>query len=124
MKTTRLLLASLLVCQVFIFQGCVGAKRELPEIKKDCTICHLSRDVTKEAPLLKKPVSDLCIGCHPGRKAPAEHKVDIVPTMKGKQLPLLDGKMTCITCHDPHKNLYGKLIRVPQRDLCIICHPM
>ena len=95
----------------------------LPEIKKDCTICHTSGDVRKGTAQLKKPVTELCLDCHPGRKSPTEHKVDIVPSMKVKQLPLTEGKMTCVTCHDPHRNPYGKMLRARKRDLCILCHP-
>ncbi len=93
----------------------------LPEIKKDCSLCHL--DIQK-GPELKKPVSVLCIGCHQDRQAPNEHIVDVVPSMKVKTLPLSGGKITCTTCHDPHRNTYGKLLRVPQNKLCSHCHRM
>jgi predicted CXXCH cytochrome family protein len=95
----------------------------LPEAKKDCAMCHLSHVVKQEAALLKMPLQELCIECHPDRKAPAEHKVDISPKMAPEKLPLSQGKMTCITCHDPHKNPYGSLLRMPRKDLCSRCHP-
>ena len=91
----------------------------LPEAKKDCTACH--KDIAK-GPALHKPLSTLCLDCHPDRKAPAEHAVDIVPSMAVRQLPLSGGKMTCLTCHDPHSNLNEKLLRVPARNLCTQCH--
>jgi predicted CXXCH cytochrome family protein len=53
---------------------------------------------------------------------PAEHKVNVVPSMRVKGLPLSDGKITCVTCHDPHKNRYGKLLRVKAKELCLTCH--
>jgi predicted CXXCH cytochrome family protein len=91
----------------------------LPEAKKDCAACH--KDIA-HGPALHKPLSRLCLDCHPDRKAPAEHAVDIVPSMPVRQLPLSSGKITCLTCHDPHSNSNGKLLRVPARDLCTHCH--
>jgi predicted CXXCH cytochrome family protein len=119
----------ILMALLFVMAACLTsvASRQaiaapMPEIKKDCSLCHL--DIGK-GPALRKPVSALCLECHEDRQAPNEHPVDIVPSMKvPKILPLNKGKITCITCHDPHSNAYGKLLRVPQRQLCTQCHPM
>jgi predicted CXXCH cytochrome family protein len=94
----------------------------LPQSKKDCKRCHLSHHVTKGTALLKKPVAELCIECHKDRKWPNEHKVDIIPSLNVKQLPLYDRRMICITCHDVHQNPNGKLLRMPEKDLCNNCH--
>jgi predicted CXXCH cytochrome family protein len=126
---TRCILAA--VCGVLLMTGPSDAAQQkerpesypMPEIKKDCTTCHLDA-VPQTGGELKKGLSALCLDCHPDRKAPAEHKVDMVPPMKVKGLPLTDGKMTCATCHDPHRNLHGKLLRMNPRDLCIVCHPL
>jgi len=32
--------------------------------------------------------------------------------------------ITCLTCHDPHKNPYGNLLRMKETDLCLLCHPV
>lgn len=93
----------------------------LPEIKKDCGSCH--RPGTAKAGELKKSLSALCLDCHSGRKPPAEHKVDIIPSMAVKGLPLTDGRITCVTCHDPHQNMHGNLLRMKTTDLCLVCHP-
>jgi len=95
----------------------------LPEIKKDCTTCHLPGSAAKVGKL-KKKLSALCLDCHSDRKAPAEHRVDIVPAMKVTGLPLTDGMITCFTCHDPHKNAHGSLLRMKATDLCLQCHPL
>lgn len=100
-----------------------AASYPLPEIKKDCSICHLPAGTSKPQEL-KKKLSQLCLDCHSDRAAPAEHRVDIVPKMEVKGLPLTDGKMTCFTCHDAHANTYGKMLRMPARDLCFACHPL
>lgn len=94
----------------------------LPASKQDCTTCHGSHQKDRGTLLLKKPLSELCIECHPDRMAPTEHKVGIVPSMKVGTLPLTDNKLTCITCHDPHSNRYGRMLRVPAKDLCRSCH--
>jgi predicted CXXCH cytochrome family protein len=94
----------------------------MPAIKQDCTTCHGSRQKDQEALLLKKPLAELCIECHPERMAPTEHKVGITASMKTGTLPLADNKLTCITCHDPHSNRYGRMLRVPAKDLCRRCH--
>ena len=117
---------------LLLVPGCIGSAEKktresvigtLPEIKKDCTLCHTSPEVKKGAARLKKPLSALCLDCHPDRNSANEHKVDIVPTMEIKELPLFDGKMTCVTCHDPHWNKYGSLLRTRKSDLCMQCHP-
>ena len=126
---TRCILTA--ACGVLLAVGTAHAERQkpppesypMPEIKKDCTLCHLDAGAQK-AGGLKKNLSALCLDCHPDRRAPAEHKVDMVPSMKVQGLPLTDGKMTCTTCHDPHRNLHGKLLRMNPRDLCIVCHPL
>jgi predicted CXXCH cytochrome family protein len=129
-RTAGPLVLAFLACHVFFFQDCAGATSaksagagSMPEVKKDCGLCHREHGAQKGMVLLNKPVQELCIECHPDRTTPNEHMVDIVPSMRVKKLPLLNGKMTCITCHDPHKNPYGKMLRAPQRDLCFICHP-
>jgi predicted CXXCH cytochrome family protein len=94
----------------------------LPDSKKNCTNCHPSYSLKKGAAPLNKPIADLCIGCHGDRKSPSEHKVDIIPPMMVRQLPLSDGKMTCVTCHDPHQNPSGNLLRMTEPELCMLCH--
>ena len=119
-------IAVVTLCIVVSAAGAADAKKpggEIPEIKKNCATCHGSHDTTALEPLLVKPLSTLCLDCHPDRKAPKEHVVDVTPKTKVQGLPLKDGKMTCVTCHDPHKNDYGKMLRIKQKDLCLRCHP-
>ena len=94
----------------------------LPAIKQDCTTCHGSPQQDKGKLLLKKPLAELCLECHPGRIAPTEHKIGIISSMNTASLPLVDSKLTCITCHDPHSNRYGRMLRVPVKNLCRSCH--
>lgn len=109
-----------------LLPGCaaIGSKQapspvNLPPVKADCTLCHTSADGARGA--LQKPVSELCQGCHPARMT-SGHKIDVVPSVVVPQLPLKDGKMTCITCHDPHSNAYPRMLRVQGKELCLLCH--
>jgi predicted CXXCH cytochrome family protein len=90
------------------------------EVKADCSLCHTATDGGRGD--LRKPVPDLCRECHPDRAGSSEHKIDIVPKVVVPQLPLKEGKMTCTTCHDPHSKTYGRMLRVPGKELCTLCH--
>lgn len=94
----------------------------LPPSKQDCSNCHPGAEGPRSG-TLAKGLSGLCLDCHPDRIAPQEHRVDIVPAMPVKDLPLFEGRMTCATCHDPHRNTHGSLLRKPEADLCLSCHP-
>lgn len=99
---------------------------DVPPIKKDCDTCHISQAMGVSL-TLKAPLSELCINCHPDRVSPAEHKIDIAPTMMPiNALPLdEEGRMTCITCHDPHGTTrIVKMLRTEHDKLCRYCHKM
>ena len=130
-RRTFALIAAASTC--IVTTACAGAGHKttvrptvtyaLPEIKKDCATCHLPTGTAK-AGELKKKHSALCLDCHQDRKAPADHKVDFVPAREIKGLPLSGGMITCFTCHDPHQNQYGSLLRMKATDLCRFCHPV
>jgi len=67
---------------------------------------------------LKKKLSDLCLDCHCDRTLPLEYKVDIVPKMEVRGLPLADGNVTCVICNYPHANIHGSMLRMTHADLC------
>jgi predicted CXXCH cytochrome family protein len=91
--------------------------------RHECSFCHLPHAGGKGM-LLKKPVNNLCIECHPDRKGMNEHRVDITPSMDVKTLPLsADGKIICVTCHDPHQWSFPNLLRMEVSALCLECHP-
>jgi predicted CXXCH cytochrome family protein len=71
---------------------------------------------------LRDYVTELCLECHPNGKNPSEHVTDVVPSMVVEELPLTEGRMTCITCHDEHKNTYRGMLRVRLGELCRTCH--
>lgn len=96
------------------------AAEKIPGMKADCSLCHPLGDGGGGA--LRKPISELCRECHPARTVPSEHKIDVVPSVIVPELPLKNGKMTCTTCHDPHSNTYPRMLRVPGKNLCALCH--
>jgi predicted CXXCH cytochrome family protein len=84
-----------------------------------------------------------CTGCHPksadeiGRSggspaAHANHPVDVpyprenpdfVPTAElDPKLRLVDGKLSCITCHSPRAANRALVIRLEDGELCLACH--
>lgn len=71
-----------------------------------CDTCHTRRQ--GGAGFLRiGDVSDMCISCHNGRRAPAEvHPVNLKPSEAMLSViptiyPLEKGQITCLTCHDP-----------------------
>ncbi len=85
---------------------------------EQCRDCHAPG--IPSADNLKQPLSDLCINCHLARIAEGEHAVDIPVKSAPASLPLKAGRMTCITCHDPHGK--GRALRMSDPQLCTACH--
>ena len=40
----------------------------------------------------------------------------------GQRLLLVDGRVECASCHDPHSNTQSHFLRVESRQLCQTCH--
>lgn len=89
------------------------------EIHKDCLDCHKEKD-SKE---LRSGINELCLKCHP-LSTQRDHPVDIKGSIIPDNLPLdREGKITCITCHEPHgKTKEEKLLRMQFNTLCRECH--
>lgn len=88
-------------------------------------------------------VSALCLGCHNLDKFGGAnirpiflhmtHPVNIEPNPKIAKVPeklLRDGKLQCVSCHDPHpSNPFWKYLRVETKKgsqvgkFCAVCHP-
>lgn len=97
--------------------------------QKECSICHA--DIEKDAGRLRPIMSSLCEDCHKDITQNQSHPVDITPeTSIPADLPLVNGKLSCITCHFVHpfsikyKKLNYFLLRRPGKGLmfCNACH--
>jgi predicted CXXCH cytochrome family protein len=118
------------------------AKPDLPGVAGHaaCVTCHRTTDPSSDG--LSQPFaggiepSSACLDCH--HYDVNHHPVNIVPTEGSSAasqtgLPLFDGQIRCLTCHQAHtdaghKKLNGtsKLLRngpyADQRALCFRCH--
>jgi predicted CXXCH cytochrome family protein len=110
-----------IIFPVLIVSMCVAALNVFSAEKHECSNCHVTADNNMR---LKASLAELCNDCHSDRTRKNEHRVGMVPSMKAVDLPLSqDGRMTCITCHDPHeKSGYPMLLRVNPSELCTRCH--
>ena len=100
-----------------------------PFFRNDCEMCHVDADNDPGA--LKLMSNSRCVGCHTDLEKAQPHPVDIFPNMLvPDDMPLVNGKLGCITCHffhpfsDRHKNRSGNLLRRPGKGdfFCGACH--
>ncbi|MBN1956896.1 MAG: hypothetical protein JXQ81_03260 [Desulfuromonadales bacterium] len=90
-----------------------------------CESCHLSQPQAGEPGRFARSISFLCLECH---NVPRDnsHPIGIVPSMPVPDGFRLDwsGKMTCVTCHDPHASAANQYLRTEARgrDFCSLCH--
>ncbi len=87
-----------------------------------CDLCHLSPSPTQQQADLAGSLPGLCIDCHAERAGNGEHIINVAPTGVIGNLPLVNGKLGCTTCHDPHGTTPMQL-RSSANDLCMSCHP-
>jgi len=89
-----------------------------------CSLCHLNDPPAADASDLIQPLPDLCISCHYENMVGNDHVINIPPSGPMYfMLPLLNGLITCTTCHDPHGSTTS-MLRLPAEDLCFACHRM
>lgn len=93
----------------------------LPALKQDCSLCHTGG--APNAGNLSKSEPELCLDCHPDAGGKRDHRIGVRPANPPKALPLKNGLITCSTCHDMHRNLNKRLLRMQQDAICIACHP-
>lgn len=98
--------------------------------RKACILCHVSPPAegeTRRDANLKfgGDVVALCSSCHEGYRHMHPVKIAVAPDLKSPEdLPLdKDGKITCITCHDPMEGTgVHRRKKVVGRALCLNCH--
>jgi len=92
-------------------------------VHDNCLDCHVNAAPIKGNADLATALPDLCIGCHPDRVGDKEHIIDIFPKPgMTNALPLINGKISCTTCHGIHSGSLSSL-RMQTPQLCNGCHP-
>jgi DmsE family decaheme c-type cytochrome len=81
-----------------------------------CSDCHNPMTRTSARALLREPsVNQTCFTCHPAQR---------MQFRKRSHMPLLEGKMSCADCHQPHGSITDPLLRADTvNQLCTGCHP-
>ncbi|MBI4710126.1 MAG: hypothetical protein HY759_03345 [Nitrospirae bacterium] len=98
-----------------------------------CMTCHICKG---EVCILRKNTRELCTACHDGVmgnrnvNVPGDHAVDIFyiqsknfKTLIDKRVIFVDGKVTCISCHNPYSSEKARLVKSKAGSgLCLTCH--
>jgi DmsE family decaheme c-type cytochrome len=81
-----------------------------------CTDCHtVMRKVSPRYQLAKGNVMDTCFQCHKDRRA---------QMLRTAHMPMIEGKMSCTSCHNPHGSASetAMLKEATVNDTCYQCH--
>jgi len=98
-------------------------------LSDECGLCHTNE--INDPGNLKPAVTQACETCHTDQKEIQTHPTDIYPTLSiPKDMTLIEGRMTCITCHYVHpkkgkssrKGLYFLRRQIRGQLFCAICH--
>jgi predicted CXXCH cytochrome family protein len=99
--------------------------RFMPEGMKECSLCHTLDDsgmVAEKGRELVDSTEEMCAACHEARIKEGEHPVGAVQKAK-TELPLYEGKVECLTCHEPHgRGGNHAMLRLSPETLCSACH--
>ena len=122
---------SIILLVIIAFTVCVSAVLRAPHrfSKDECSICHID---TENSPTdIKSDVTYSCEICHSDYSASQSHPSDVQPTLSiPNDLPLMNGRMTCLTCHYAHADKKRQcsrkhyFLRRPVRGIifCSSCH--
>ena len=80
-----------------------------------CTNCHqIMEKVSPEHQLIKDTELEVCFACHKEKRA---------QEAKSTHMPLIEGRMQCSSCHNPHGSATDSLLREPSvNETCYKCH--
>jgi predicted CXXCH cytochrome family protein len=99
--------------------------RFMPVGMSECSLCHTLDDNGRPAERgreLVDTMEEMCPGCHTERMEEGEHPVGVVQKPE-TALPLYDGRVGCLTCHEPHgRGGNHAMLRLPPESLCSACH--
>ena len=91
----------------------IGSTHELRGLA--CSDCHNPMAQSSSQSLLRREnANDTCFTCHPQQRA---------DFMKRSHMPLLEGKISCVDCHNPHGSTTTPLLKADDvNSLCTSCH--
>jgi predicted CXXCH cytochrome family protein len=121
--------------------GTKSRHKLLSQSNRACMECHDPHASNQEYNL-KKPVQELCVGCHVGNTSKKETPVSQggMPSLNAimaskrfeetqmKYLKLSSkyvhepARKSCLICHNAHASEFPRELRAPVRDLCMDCH--
>jgi DmsE family decaheme c-type cytochrome len=83
--------------------------------KVGCADCHNPMaKVSGSALQVRQSIAETCIQCHPQQRAEFR---------KRSHMPVLEGKMTCADCHNPHGTTTRPLLKADSvNEVCYSCH--
>jgi DmsE family decaheme c-type cytochrome len=83
--------------------------------KISCSDCHNPMaKFSANSALRKGSITETCLSCH--KQQGAEFK-------KRSHMPVLEGKMSCVDCHNPHGSVTKPLLKEKTvNDVCYSCH--
>jgi predicted CXXCH cytochrome family protein len=128
-----------ITCHKCITGSCVLRKESpaLCQVCHDCTQgmgCLISSAHMGGSPDIDTLLRD-CILCHDGVTAknstgPGNHRIDVIyiqneyyKDVTDRRVVLVDGKVTCVSCHNPYKSEAARLsISNHGSKLCLTCH--
>ena len=83
-----------------------GSMHEMADLS--CVDCHQIHSVER------MNGTDVCLSCHTQKRAQLQ---------RSSHMPLREGKMTCVSCHNPHGSLYPSLLKQASvNENCYTCH--
>jgi len=91
----------------------MGSQHERRNVS--CLACHSVHEAKEEKNLLVQPKVELvCAQCHR----------DIVAKIhRSAHMPVIEGKMDCTSCHNPHGSTTNKMLKADSvNDTCYTCH--
>jgi DmsE family decaheme c-type cytochrome len=93
-----------------LWTGSAHEARDVP-----CTGCHkVMEEISPRSQLARPTDMETCGTCHIDKRAAAT---------KYSRHPMLEGKMSCTSCHNPHGSIAPALLKEPSlNDTCFNCH--
>jgi DmsE family decaheme c-type cytochrome len=81
-----------------------------------CVTCHsVHSPKSSRAQLKTASVIETCASCH---------KTEVAKLQRSGHMPVREGKMDCVTCHNPHGSTNVRMLRIGNwiNETCVSCH--